>query len=55
MEFCVRKNETMSPDKNDPNTYRLAPVEQPELVNERRAAIGMPPKDMSFDWFIITD
>jgi outer membrane protein OmpA-like peptidoglycan-associated protein len=42
-------------DKDDPTTYRLVPVENPELVNERRAAIGMYPKDMSFTWFKIVE
>lgn len=44
-----------APDKNDPTIYRLAPVESPALVNERRAAIGMYPKDMSFDWFKVIE
>lgn len=43
------------PDKDDPTTYRLVPIENPELVNERRAAIGMYPKDMSFDSFQIVE
>jgi outer membrane protein OmpA-like peptidoglycan-associated protein len=42
-------------DKDDRTTFRLVPVENPELVNERRAAIGMYPKDMSFTWFKIVE
>jgi outer membrane protein OmpA-like peptidoglycan-associated protein len=42
-------------DKDDRTTFRLVPVENPELVNERRAAIGMYPKNMSFTWFKIVE
>lgn len=32
-------------DEADPSTYRIAPIENPEEVDKRRAEIGMPPLD----------